>query len=136
MIELRRPKLITEIDAKLNELAYRVIGAAMEVHKTIGPGFSESVYEEALVIELKERGIPFLRQVKIEIGYKDHVVGEGKIDLIVAGELVLELKAVEKLLPLHSAQLLSYLKATGKKLGLLINFNVPVLKDGIERIAN
>jgi GxxExxY protein len=136
MIELRRPEPAVEIDPKLNELTYQVIGAAMEVHKTIGPGFSESVYEEALVIELQERDIPFLRQVKIEIGYKGRKVGEGRIDLIIGGELVLELKAVEKLLPLHSAQLLSYLKATGKKLGLLINFNVPVLKDGIERIAN
>lgn len=94
----------------------------------------ESVYEESLCLELKMRGIPFIRQPQVEIGYKGQCVGEGRLDLIVGNSLIVELKAVEALAPIHSIQVLSYLKATGKKLGLLINFNAPILKDGIKRI--
>ena len=118
----------------LDRLAHQVIGAAIEVHRRLGPGFLESVYEEALCIELKLRGIPFERQVYRDIDYKGHSVGEGRMDLLVDKWLVVELKAFDGLAPIHSAQVISYLKATGYRLALLINFNVPVLKEGIKRI--
>ena len=124
-----------ELDDRINRLSHAVVGAAIEVHKELGPGFLESVYEEALCIELDERGIPFVRQAVVELGYKGKRVGESRLDLLVGGELVVELKAVDALAPLHSAQVLSYLRATGHPLGLLINFNVPVLKSGIKRMA-
>ena len=125
-----------EPDERLDELAHAVIGAAIEVHKTLGPGFLESMYEEALCMELKMRGIAYERQPTITVHYKGCPVGETRLDLLVGGALIVELKAVSELAPVHTAQVISYLKATGKKLGLLINFNVPVLKDGIKRVIN
>ena len=119
---------------ELDRLAYGVIGAAIEVHRVLGPGFLEAVYEQALVLELQYRGILFRRQVSVAINYKGQLVGEGKLDLLVDDALIVELKAVEKLAPIHSAQVISYLKMTGHPLGLLINFNVPILKEGIKRI--
>ena len=121
----------TESSSRLSGL---VIGAALEVHRSLGPGFLESVYEEALCVELGLREIAFQRQVPVAVEYKGHAVGEGRLDLLVAGRLVVELKAVESILPVHQAQVISYLKATGHQLGLLINFTVPVLKTGIKRI--
>ncbi|MGA3244684.1 MAG: GxxExxY protein [Bacteroidota bacterium] len=123
-----------EPDEELDQLARDVIGAAIEVHRVLGPGFLESMYEEALSIELKLRGIPFKRQVSLGVEYKGERVGEGKMDLLVKDALIVELKTVDSLAPIHKAQAISYLKATGYKLALLINFNVPVLKDGIKRI--
>jgi GxxExxY protein len=125
-----------EPDAELDLLATRVIEAAVEVHRRLGPGFLESVYEEALAIEFKERKIPFIRQPGVEVEYRGVRVGEGRMDFMVGGRLIVELKAVETLAPIHSAQLLSYLRMTGKRLGLLINFNVEVLKRGVKRIIN
>ena len=101
----------------------------------LGPGFLESVYEEALCVELALRGIHFLRQVLVAVDYKGHPVGESRLDLLIEGTLVVELKAVDALAPVHSAQMISYLRATGHHLGLLINFNVPLLKDGVKRIV-
>ena len=124
-----------EPDAELDRLAHEVIGAAIEVHRVLGPGFLESVYEEALCVELASRGVPFARQVTVKVEYKGHTVGEGKIDLLVADRLIVELKAVEALLPIHSAQVISYMKAAGCRLSLLISFNVPVLKEGLKRIV-
>jgi len=123
-----------EPDGELDELARKVIGAAIEVHRRLGPGFLESVYEDALAVELGLRDIAFRRQVAISIDYKGHKVGSGRIDVLVDDRLVLELKTVEALSAIHQAQLLSYLKATGLSLGLLINFNVRVLKAGIKRV--
>jgi len=120
---------------KLDELAKAVIGAAIEVHRELGPGFLESVYEEALCVELKLKGIPFERQVPIAVDYRGYRVGESRLDLLVDQALAVELKAVDVLAPIHHAQVLSYLKALGGRLGLLINFNVPVLKNGIKRIV-
>ncbi len=125
-----------EPSKELDLLAHEVIGAAIEVHRLIGPGYLESVYEEALSVELNLRNIPFTRQVIINVNYKDHAVGEGRLDFLVGGKLVVELKAVDMLAPIHTAQVLSYLKATGKLLGLLINFNTPILKSGLKRIIN
>jgi GxxExxY protein len=101
----------------------------------LGPGFLEVVYEEALCVELSLRKIPFVRQAQVPIWYKAQQIGEGRLDLLVADCLIVELKAVEALAPIHTAQLLSYLRATGQRLGLLINFNVPLLRQGIKRVA-
>jgi len=121
----------------INKLTGLVIGAAIEVHKALGPGLLESAYEECLCRELELRGIPFERQKKLPIEYKGAKLDCGyRLDIVVAGKLILELKSCENLQPIHEAQLLTYLKLTGIKYGLLINFNVPVLKDGIRRIAN
>jgi GxxExxY protein len=124
-----------EPDKITDQLAHEVIGAAIEVHKILGPGFLESVYEEALCVELKLRGIPHKRQHVVGVEYKGHVVGDGRMDILVRDTLIVELKTVENLAPIHVAQTLSYLKTTGYALALLINFNVPVLKDGIRRVV-
>ena len=120
----------------INKLTGEVIGAAIEVHKALGPGLLESVYEECLCHELLLRKMPFERQVALPIKYKGVNLDCGyRLDIVVDKELVVELKACEDFLPIHEAQLLTYLKLTGIKYGLLINFNVPMLKDGIKRLA-
>jgi len=124
-----------EPSRRLDRLARTVIGAAIEVHRHLGPGYLEGVYEEALAVELRLRGVLFERQKAIAVTYKGHNVGEGRVDLLVGDELLVELKAVEALAPIHKAQLLSYLKAMGCHLGLLINFNVPVLRAGVQRVV-
>ena len=134
-MEPQRRRERREVAAEINELAGRVIGAAIEVHRRLGPGYLEVVYERAAAIELGLRGIPFRRQHPIDVSYKNRNVGAGFIDILVADCIVVELKAVEALHPIHSAQVISYLKAEHLSLGLLINFNVPVLKDGIRRIV-
>ena len=112
----------------------QVIGAAIEVHKALGPGLLESAYEECLCRELMLRSVPFDRQRPLPVKYKGTALDCGyRLDLLVAGAVVVEIKAVEAFEPIHEAQLLTYLKLGGWKLGLLINFNVPVLKDGIRR---
>jgi len=122
---------------KANALSREVIGAAIEVHKALGPGLLESAYEECLCYELNARGIPFKRQVKLPILYKEMKLSAGYcMDIVVAGLLVLELKSVEKLMPIHKAQLLTYLRLSKIWLGLLINFNVPILKFGITRLVH
>lgn len=125
-----------EPSKELDLLAHEIIGAAIEVHRLIGPGYLESVYEEALSVELNLRNIPFARQVIIGVNYKGYAVGEGRLDFLVGGKLVVELKAVDTLTPIHTAQVLSYLKVTRSRLGLLINFNTPILKNGLKRIIN
>jgi GxxExxY protein len=125
-----------EPDRELDELAHSVIGAAIEVHKKLGAGLDESMYENAMYIELRHRNIEFTKQVLVCVEYRGEPIGERRIDLIVGGRLVVELKAVEMLAPVHSAQVRTYLKITRMKLGLLINFNVPMLKDGIKRVIN
>jgi GxxExxY protein len=120
----------------LEQISERVISAAIEVHRTLGPGLLESVYELALAEEFHARGIPFERQTIIPIRYRDLVLDMGlRLDFLVGGELVVELKSVERLIDVHRAQLLTYLRLSGCKVGLLINFNVPVLKDGLRRIV-
>ena len=126
---------MVEPSAELDDLAHRVIGSAIEVHRLLGPGFLESVYEEALCVELALRDIPFARQVPIGVRYKGEQVGEARLDLLVHDTLVVELKTVESIAPIHWAQVLSYLKATRLRLGLLINFNVSVLQRGIKRVV-
>ena len=121
----------------INKLTGQVIGAAIEVHKALGPGLLESAYEECLCHELLLRKISIQRQLAVPIKYKGVNLDCGyQLDIVVANELIVELKACEKVLPIHEAQLLTYLKLTRIKYGLLINFNVPILKEGIKRMAN
>jgi GxxExxY protein len=121
----------------INKLTSEVIGAAIEVHKALGPGLLESAYEECLCRELDLRKIAYERQKALPVEYKGVRLDCGyRLDVVVGDELIVELKAVESLLPIHKAQLLTYLKLTGIKTGLIINFNVSVLKDGIHRISN
>lgn len=123
-----------QLDAEVERLATSVIGAALEVHSILGPGYLESVYEEALARELSQRRIAFVRQKSVAVQYKGAPVGESRLDLLIAEKLVVELKAVESIAAIHTAQVLSYLKLTGLNLGLLINFNVVSLRHGIKRI--
>jgi len=125
-----------EPDVEMNELTGRAIAAAYEVYGGLGPGLDESIYRAAMCRELSIREIPFQTEVWIDVAYKGEVVGRKRIDLLVAGRLVLELKAVETLTPLHKAQLLTYLKIMRFRVGLLINFNSTLLKDGIKRVLN
>ena len=123
-----------EPDAELNAFSTAVIGAALEMHKRLGPGLDEATYENALAIEFRLREIPFERQVWIDVTYKGEVVGRRRLDFLVGNRLIVEVKAVEELNPLHKAQLFTYLKLTNLNLGLLINFDVQFLKDGIKRV--
>ena len=123
--------------AGINRLTEQVIGAAIEVHRVMGPGLMESAYEECLCYELSQRGLGFQRQVDLPLTYKGIKLDCGfRMDVVVEDAVVLELKTVDQLLPVHSAQLLTYLKLSGKKVGLLINFNEPVLKKGLKRLVN
>jgi GxxExxY protein len=124
-----------EPEERLDALARAVVDSALEVHRALGPGFAESVYEEALAIELGKREIPFERQALVRVTYKGFAVGDGRIDLLVGGELVVELKAVEALATIHVSQVISYLKALDRPLGLLITFNTALLRDGVRRIV-
>jgi|SRR5687768_8803944 len=119
----------------MSELTHKIIGAAIEVHRVLGAGFAEAVYEEALCMELELRGIPFVRQPPVPVHYKGRIVGHGRLDILVENLVIVELKAVDSMIPAYSAQVLSYLKAADKKVGLLINFNSPTLKEGIKRLV-
>jgi GxxExxY protein len=125
-----------EIDWEVNQLTHEIIGSAIEVHRSIGPGFLETVYEEALCYELQLRNIPYVRQKPIRLKYKSIPVGESRVDLFVKELVIVELKSVDALAPIHLAQVISYLKATQTNLGLLINFNVPILRQGIKRVIS
>jgi GxxExxY protein len=124
-----------EPDGRVDATARQIVDAAIEIHKTLGPGFGESTYEAALCLELSLRRIRFVRQPPVAVVYKGEVVGQHRLDLLVDDCVIVELKAVDALNPVHTAQVLSYLKATGKPLGLLLNFNVPLMKHGIRRIV-
>ena len=128
-------KRLWEPSDELNALATRVLEAAIEVHRHLGPGFLESIYEQSFVMELQARAIPFQRQVRFPVLYKDAIVGESQLDLLIDERLVVELKAVEELRPVHGQQLFSYLRTGEFQLGLLINFNVPVLLRGVRRMV-
>jgi GxxExxY protein len=118
-----------------DELTEKIIGAAIEVHRLLGPGLLESIYEEALCVELRLREISFRRQVEVDVDYKGHIIKGQRIDLLVAGEVIVELKAVAHLPEVAVAQTLSYLKVTGLKRALLINFSERKLVNGIKRIS-
>jgi GxxExxY protein len=139
--EITEATEITEVGGskayRLNQLTEMIIGAAIEVHRNTGPGLMEAVYEECLCYELSQLGLKFQRQVELPVSYKQIKLKCGfRMDLVVEDAVVLELKTVDQLLPIHSAQLLTYLKLSGKKVGLLINFNETVLRRGLKRLAN
>ena len=119
----------------LKDITEKIIAGAIEVHSTLGPGLLESVYEEALAYEFELRGIKFERQKEIVLEYKGKSIGPHRIDFLIEGQVLLEIKATEGMKKIFEAQLLTYMKATKKKVGLLINFNVERLKDGIKRLV-
>jgi GxxExxY protein len=123
-----------EPNDRLDRLARAVIGAAIEVHRALGPGFLEAVYEEALALELERREIAFERQAPMTVHYKGVPVGATRADFLVGGELIVELKSVEQLAPVHVAQVIAYLRAFRCPLGLLITFNVSLLRHGVRRV--
>jgi GxxExxY protein len=124
-----------EVD--LNAITSGIIAAAIEVHRHLGPGLLESAYQECICYELSQIGLSFTREVALPLSYKGLKLDcSYRIDLLVEDSVLVELKSVEQFIPIHSAQLLTYLRASHKQIGLLINFNVPVLKDGIKRIVN
>jgi GxxExxY protein len=126
-----------EYSMRTNEITGAIIDAAIKVHKILGPGLLESTYEVCLVKELTKRNVRVRRQVSLPVVYEGELIEAGyRIDLLVEEEVIVELKSVEKLLPIHEAQLLSYLKLSNKKIGLLLNFNMQYLKNGIKRLAN
>jgi GxxExxY protein len=137
MIHHKGTKDTKEAREKADVLSNDIIGAATEVHRLLGPGLLESAYEECLARELQLRRVAFERQIRLPIEYKGERLDCGyRLDFIVDGLVIVELKAVDRLEPVHKAQLLTYLRLTNIWLGLLINFNVPVLKNGIERFVN
>jgi len=113
----------------------RIIRCALEVHRALGPGLLENVYESALCVELEVNGIPFERQVQVPLFYRGELIAAHRIDLVVEGEVIVEVKSVERLAPIHRAQLLSYLRMKSLKVGLLLNFNSPALHGGIRRVV-
>ncbi|MBW7888782.1 MAG: GxxExxY protein [Bacteroidetes bacterium] len=120
-----------------NEISYKIIGAAMELHRTLGPGLLESVYEAALAFDLRELGMEVKTQVPIPLVYKGIKQDVGyRLDVLVENKVIVEIKSLENLAPVHFAQTLTYAKLSDKKLALLINFNTKLLKDGIHRIVN
>jgi GxxExxY protein len=128
--------MIEDMNSPRSDLTHAVIGMAIEVHRELGPGLLESAYEECLAYELQQSSLKFIRQNPVSITYKGLELDCGyRIDLLIEDELVIELKSVEDLLPVFDAQLLTYMKLAGKHLGLLINFNVPMVKMGIKRFV-
>jgi len=122
---------------RLDEISRRIIGAAIEVHRHLGPGLLESAYQSCLAFELKQLGLKVEEQKPLPVVYKQVKLDCGyRLDMVVEDEIIVEIKAIEKLLPIHDAQLLSYLRLTKKRVGLLMNFHVPVLKNGLKRIVN
>lgn len=122
---------------QINKVSGQVIGAAIEVHKNIGPGLLESAYEKCLCRELEIQNIQYKSQVPVPIVYKGENLDCGyRLDLLVEDFLVIELKACERIEPIHKAQLLTYLRLMNKQLGLILNFNVPIMRDGLQRVVN
>jgi len=124
-----------ELDLELDHLTEAIIGACIEVHRELGPGLTENFYEAALCRGFDVRQIDYQRQVPIPVTYKGAEIGQTRIDLVVAGRVIVELKSCETLTAVHRAQLICYLQITGLKVGLLANFNVAILKDGIKRVV-
>ena len=128
---LRVPsRLPTEVE----DVVTRVIGCCIAVHRSLGRGLLENIYSCAICVELTVAGIPFERELEIPVVYRDELLCVQRLDIVAAGQRVLEVKSVERLAPVHHAQLLTYLRVSGLKIGLLMNFNVPVLQDGLKRI--
>src|SRR5688572_11066929 len=116
-------------------LTEQIIGCAIEVHRVLGPGMTEGTYEEALCIELTDRGLTFMRQPRVAVMYKGRQIGEYRPDIVIAERVVVEVKSVERLIGVHQAQLLAYMRALGLPVGLLMNFNSEVVRTGIRRLV-
>src|SRR5262245_31772526 len=123
------------LSADVEALVTRVIGCCIVVHRALGPGLLEHIYSRAMCLELSPSMVPYEREVQIPVSYRNEVLCYQRLDIVVADQIVLELKAVKRLVPVHCAQLLSYLKASKLRIGLLVNFNVPVLQHGLKRIV-
>ncbi|PYR02295.1 MAG: GxxExxY protein [Acidobacteria bacterium] len=128
-------RLLSPLSPELEELIRRTIGAMLIVHRELGSGMSEAVYAAAVRIELRARGIAFESEKLVPVRYRGQLIGQHRVDLLVEGQLVVEVKSVESLHPVHVAQVVSYLRLTGARAGVLVNFNVPLLKQGIRRIV-
>jgi GxxExxY protein len=133
--EGRMLKIVSPLSEDLENLAHDVIACCLTVHKELGPGLLESVYPRAVAMELEDRGISFEMEKPLRVNYRGQLLCHQRLDMFIDGRLVLELKSVEVLHPIHVAQVVSYLRLTKARLGLLINFNVPILKQGIRRIV-
>jgi GxxExxY protein len=123
------------VQGEQDPLTERIIGCAIEVHRVLGPGLLESAYVEALTVELGDAGLRFARQVSVPLTYKGRCVGEYRLDLLVEDAVVVEVKSIERFDAVHEAQLLTYLRLTAKRVGLLINFNRRLLREGIKRLV-
>ncbi|UJS17795.1 MAG: GxxExxY protein [Candidatus Jettenia sp.] len=124
-------------EERLNKITETVIGVAINIHRTLGPGLLESAYEACMVYDLSQAGLKVEQQKPLPVVYRDVKLECGyRLDLMIESEAIVEIKSIEKLLPIHKAQLMSYLKLSGCKVGLLINFNVEILKEGIQRVVN
>jgi GxxExxY protein len=125
----------SRLPTESEELVTRVIGCCIAVHRSLGPGLLEGIYSRAICLELTAARIPFERELEIPVSYRDQLLCVQRLDVVVDGQIVLEVKSVERLAPVHHAQLLSYLRVSKLKIGILANFNVPVLQDGLRRIV-
>jgi GxxExxY protein len=125
-----------EPDEVLNRITNSIIGAAIAVHRALGPAYSEEIYEKAIAMEFDARNIKYLRQHVFEVIYRGRIIGTGRVDFLVEEHVVVELKAIDQFAPVHTAQVISYLQATGRRLGILLNFRTKLLKDGIKRVAH
>ncbi len=126
-------RIDNQLDEKTEIIIRNIIGAAIDVHRELGPGYLEKVYEQAMALELRYRGLAYATQVSVAVHYKGEKIHGQILDMVVEGKVILELKSVEMLIPIHEAQILSYLKSTGLPAGLLINFKERLVKDGIKR---
>jgi GxxExxY protein len=127
-------RVVSPLPADLEMLVNQTIGALLDVHRELGPGMAEGVYSRACTIELGMRGIPFEAEKSIPVMYRGRFLCHHRLDLFVDRRLIVEIKSVERIHPVHVAQVVSYLRVTGARVGLVVNFNVPVLKDGIRRV--
>jgi GxxExxY protein len=128
-------RIVSTLPPELDNLVRRTIGALIDVHRELGSGLSEGIYHAAAEVELMARGIPFESERSVPVRYRGHLLGHQRINLFVDGKVIVELKSVEQLHPAHVAQVVSYLRVTGTRVALLVNFNVPILAQGIRRVV-
>jgi GxxExxY protein len=128
-------RIPSRLPTEVEELVTRMIGCLIAVHRTLGPGLLESIYSRAIGLELTAEGIPFEREVQIPVNYREQLLCVQRLDIVVASKIVLEVKSVERLNPVHLAQILNYLRISKLNVGFLVNFNVPVLQDGLKRVV-
>lgn len=128
-------RVTSQLDDESEALIHRVIGYCIRVHRELGPGLLERIYRRAICIELQSEGVPFEVEKSFPVWYRGHLLCDQRVDIVVAGRILLEVKALDRLAPVHRAQVMSYLRGSGLRIGLLMNFNVPVLPDGLHRIV-